>query len=228
MHTRPRIRPHHLPLPDLSFSIALHLRSFPSFRLTVVQEDLQGLKQEIEIMKEIDHRHVIRLYEYFQDPKEYFLVTELVEGGELFERIVKKSRYSELEARDCVKTILETMAFLHERGIVHRDLKPENLLLTSKTDDADIKVADFGFAKHVAGADADHALDTQCGTPGYVAPEILKVCGQHRVLGRRESNSVSCHPPVGFSSAIRPYTALRDLHPSTTLTVPLWTFGVSA
>mmetsp|Transcript_71732 Transcript_71732/g.202891 ORF Transcript_71732/g.202891 Transcript_71732/m.202891 type:complete len:121 (-) Transcript_71732:25-387(-) len=120
------------------------------------------------------------------------------------------------------------MAFLHERGIVHRDLKPENLLLTSKTDDADIKVADFGFAKHVAGADADHALDTQCGTPGYVAPEILKVCGQHRVLGRRESNSVSCHPPVGFSSAIRPYTALRDLHPSTTLTVPLWTFGVSA
>mmetsp|Transcript_71727 Transcript_71727/g.202868 ORF Transcript_71727/g.202868 Transcript_71727/m.202868 type:complete len:107 (-) Transcript_71727:993-1313(-) len=80
MHTRPRIRPHHLPLPDLSFSIALHLRSFPSFRLTVVQEDLQGLKQEIEIMKEIDHRHVIRLYEYFQDPKEYFLVTELVLG----------------------------------------------------------------------------------------------------------------------------------------------------
>ena len=67
------------------------------------------------------------------------------------------------------------MAYLHDKGVVHRDLKPENLLLTSKTDDADIKVADFGFAKHIEGQDADHALDTQCGTPGYVAPEILKV-----------------------------------------------------
>lgn len=143
-------------------------------KASLTQEDLIGLQQEIQIMKEINHRHVIRLYEYFDDPKEYYLVTELVEGGELFERIVKKSRYSELEARDCVKTILETMSYLHERGVVHRDLKPENLLLTSKNDDADIKVADFGFAKHIEGQDEDHALDTQCGTPGYVAPEILK------------------------------------------------------
>jgi serine/threonine protein kinase len=105
-------------------------------KASLSQEDLIGLQQEISIMKEINHRHVIRLFEYFEDPKEYFLVTELVAGGELFERIVKKSRYSELEARDCVKTILETMAYLHDQGVVHRDLKPENLLLTSKDDDA--------------------------------------------------------------------------------------------
>ena len=99
-----------------------------------------------------------------------------MEGGELFERIVKKARYSELEARECVKTILETMAYLHKRNIAHRDLKPENLLLTSMDDDGDIKVADFGFAKHIQTDKEDDGgggLDTQCGTPGYVAPEIL-------------------------------------------------------
>ena len=99
-----------------------------------------------------------------------------MEGGELFERIVKKARYSELEARECVKTILETMAYLHKRNIAHRDLKPENLLLTSMDDDGDIKVADFGFAKHIQTDiedDGGGGLDTQCGTPGYVAPEIL-------------------------------------------------------
>ena len=86
----------------------------------------------------------------------------------MFERIVKKARYSELEARECVKTILETMAYLHKRNIAHRDLKPENLLLTSMDDDGDIKVADFGFAKHIQTDKEDDGgggLDTQCGTP---------------------------------------------------------------
>lgn len=145
-------------------------------KASLTDEDKKGLQQEIAIMKGIRHRHVIRLYEHYEDAKDHYLVTELVEGGELFERIVKKNRYSELEARECVKVILETMAFLHEHGVVHRDLKPENLLLTSKHDDADIKVADFGFAKHVdEGGDVTHAFDTQCGTPGYVAPEILTI-----------------------------------------------------
>ena len=73
----------------------------------------------------------------------------MVEGGELFDRIVSKTHYTEKEARDLVKLFLVTMNYMHQKGIVHRDLKPENLLLVSDSDDSDIKIADFGFAKKV-------------------------------------------------------------------------------
>ena len=88
---------------------------------------------------------------------------------ELFDRIVQKSYYNEKEARDLVKILLNSMQYLHVRNIVHRDLKPENLLLANKQDDSNIRLADFGFAKRVI-----KPLKTQCGTPGYVAPEILR------------------------------------------------------
>lgn len=74
---------------------------------------------------------VYRLFETFDEGSEIYLVTELVEGGELFDRIVAKTNYTEKEARDLTKILLETMAYMHSRGIVHRDLKPENLLLCS-------------------------------------------------------------------------------------------------
>jgi calcium/calmodulin-dependent protein kinase I len=83
---------------------------------------------------------------------------------------VKKSFYNEKEARDVVRTVCLGMKYCHDRGIAHRDLKPENLLLTTANDDAIVKIADFGFA--IKGA-AKSSLQTQCGTPGYVAPEIL-------------------------------------------------------
>lgn len=95
-----------------------------------------------------------------------------VEGGELFDKIVSKTFYSELEARDVVFTLLSAIDYCHSRDIVHRDLKPENLLLASSDDDSAIKLADFGFAAKAVG----NSLRTQCGTPGYVAPEILKDC----------------------------------------------------
>jgi len=103
----------------------------------------------------------------------YYLVTEIMEGGELFDRIVEKEYYNEREARDLVQLLIEAMAYIHDNNVVHRDLKPENLLLTDKTDNASIKIADFGFAKRL-DFDNDNSLNTACGTPGYVAPEILE------------------------------------------------------
>lgn len=113
----------------------------------------------------------IRLIDTFDEGNEFYIVTELVEGGELFERIVSKTHYTEKEARDLVKVFIETIAYIHDQGIVHRDLKPENLLLTSANNDADIKICDFGFAKRIVDLQPD---ETACGTPGYVAPEILR------------------------------------------------------
>ena len=101
----------------------------------------------------------------------YYLVAEYLEGGELFDRIVDKSSYTESEARDTCKILFGALSYMNSKGIVHRDLKPENLLLQFKNSDSEIKIADFGFAKKATG---DHSLSTMCGTPGYVAPEILR------------------------------------------------------
>ena len=78
--------------------------------------------------------------------------------------------YNEKEARDLCRILLDAVRYCHDLGIVHRDLKPENLLLTSQHDDANVKLADFGFARSVMNG----YVSTQCGTPGYVAPEILR------------------------------------------------------
>jgi len=128
-------------------------------------------QREIEIMSSVTHKNVIRLYEIYDEPKQMFLVMELVTGGELFDRIVKKSSYSEFEAALTIRTLCDALSYLHKKQIVHRDLKPENILYASDAEDADIKVADFGLARVVSGKDM---MKTACGTPGYVAPEILK------------------------------------------------------
>ena len=112
-------------------------------------------------MKDFDHKHIIRLYDVFEEPQHYYMITEKMTGGELFDRIVQKSYYNENEARDTVEILLQAIHYCHKKKVAHRDLKPENLLLTSDSDDSDIKLADFGFAKKVKGP---KTLTTQCGT----------------------------------------------------------------
>merc|ERR1719491_2156580 len=135
------------------------------------KEDEVALKDEIDVLKDMEHKHIIRLYDVFEEPQHYFMVTEKMMGGELFDRIVQKSYYNEKEARDTCEIIFSAIHYCHQKKVAHRDLKPENLLLTSENDDSDIKIADFGFAKRVI---QPKSLTTQCGTPGYVASEILE------------------------------------------------------
>jgi serine/threonine protein kinase len=138
----------------------------------LTEEDELALKDEIGILTQLSHPNIIRLYEHFTDAKFYFLVTEEMHGGELFDRIVAKSYYNEKEARDTCKILFTVMAYLHSKNVAHRDLKPENLLLQSADDDTKVKLADFGFAKRTNGR--EDCLTTQCGTPGYVSPEIIE------------------------------------------------------
>ena len=140
-------------------------------RRKLTEEDEAALLDEVAILKEMRHLHIIRLYDFFVEPSNYYLVMEQMSGGELFDRIVAKAYYSEKEARDVCKIVVEAVAFCHSNNVAHRDLKPENLLLLSPDDDSAVKIADFGFAKKVY---APNSLTTQCGTPGYVAPEILE------------------------------------------------------
>jgi len=151
--------------PTQSFAIKVVTKS----RLSV--EDEQALKDEIGVLRELDHDHIIRLFEVFDEPKHYYLVTEHMKGGELFDRIVQKAYYNEKEARDVCKILFQSLDYCHKKNIAHRDLKPENLLLMSNENDRQLKIADFGFAKK---APVPKCLTTQCGTPGYVAPEVLE------------------------------------------------------
>lgn len=134
------------------------------------QQDEEALRSEVEILTLINSPHVAKCVDFFDEEKTFYVVLEYLEGGELFDRIVKKTVYTEAEGRELVRILLLAIKACHDKLVAHRDLKPENLLLKSKTDDKDVKVADFGFA---AIAENDHCLSAQCGTPGYVAPEIL-------------------------------------------------------
>ena len=141
-------------------------------KANLTPEDSVALRDEIEILSELSHPHIVCLYETFEDSKFYYLVQEEMHGGELFDRVVAKSYYNEKEARDVCLVLFQALAYLHSHRVAHRDLKPENLLLQSHVDDTKLKLADFGFAKKTDGT--DECLRTQCGTPGYVAPEIIK------------------------------------------------------
>ncbi|PIK45486.1 Calcium/calmodulin-dependent protein kinase type 1D [Apostichopus japonicus] len=92
-----------------------------------------------------------------------------VSGGELFDRIVDKGSYTEKDASDLIRQVLEATAYVHDKGIVHRDLKPENLLFYCKDENSKIMISDFGLSKMEGSGD----MSTACGTPGYVAPEVL-------------------------------------------------------
>eukprot|EP00842_Homolaphlyctis_polyrhiza_P004792 jgi/Hompol1/5313/HPOL_004326-RA len=126
------------------------------------------LEREITIMKLIQHPNVMQLYDVYETGKELFLVLEHVEGGELFDYLVKKGRLSETEAVGFFQQIIMGVEFCHRHLICHRDLKPENLLLDK---DRNVKIADFGMASMQVPS---KMLETSCGSPHYASPEIIK------------------------------------------------------
>merc|ERR1712137_386300 len=136
-----------------------------------VTADDDRIAEELAILEKVRHPYVIELVEVFETQEHLYVITELVTGGELFDRIVQKGTFTERDAADLIRKVVEGLAYLHDMDIIHRDLKPENLLLKSKDNDTEVKIADFGLAK-VLGAAA--MTQTACGTPSYVAPEVLK------------------------------------------------------
>jgi len=135
-----------------------------------LKEDIKLLQREVEIMKKVDHPNILKLHEIYEDESRVFIVMELVSGSELFDRIVEKGYYNERYSKNIIKQILSAVSYLHQQGIAHRDLKPENLLCSGDGEEEIVKIADFGLSKIFSG---EEELMTSCGTPGYVAPEVL-------------------------------------------------------
>lgn len=127
-------------------------------------------------MSQLDHPNVVKIYEIFDEDDCIYLVLELLAGGELFDRIVEKEHYSEKEAADTIRPVVDAIRYCHSLGIIHRDLKPENLLYLTSEENSIIKVTDFGLARFVE----NELATTACGTPNYVAPEIINGQGYNK------------------------------------------------
>ncbi|KAF5944819.1 hypothetical protein HYC85_018896 [Camellia sinensis] len=138
----------------------------------ILKHDMIGqIKREILTMKLIRHPNVIRMYEVMASKTKIFIVLEFVTGGELFDKISGKGRLKEDEARKYFQQLINAVDYCHSRGVFHRDLKPENLLLDAN---GILKVSDFGLSALPQQIREDGLLHTTCGTPNYVAPEVIK------------------------------------------------------
>jgi len=126
--------------------------------------------KEIEIMSQLDHPNIVRLFEVYENKKEVCLVMELAKGGELFDKLLEQGCLSEHEAGRLMTQVLDAVYDLHSRGIVHRDLKPENLLFYDNQANSKLLVVDFGLSEYEEELNKDSPV---CGTATYLSPEVI-------------------------------------------------------
>merc|ERR1719356_1866693 len=135
-------------------------------------KNIDRFKQEIALMKIMDHPNIIKLYETFEDHRNIYLIMELCSGGELFDRIIEAGHFTEVQAAILMQQIIRAIYYMHENKVCHRDLKPENFLFSTKDgiEKSLLKIIDFGLS---CKFETGQVLTTKAGTPYYVAPEVL-------------------------------------------------------
>ncbi|KAG2469426.1 KS6A5 kinase, partial [Polypterus senegalus] len=168
------------PLGDGSFSVCRkcrHKQTGQEFAVKILSRRMEAnIQREIAALKQCEaHPNIVKLYDVYQDQLHVYLVMELLKGGELLERIKKKKHFSEAEASQIMRKLVSAVSFMHDAGVVHRDLKPENLLFADVSEEAPIKVIDFGFARLRPPDNAP--MQTPCFTLQYAAPELFRESG---------------------------------------------------
>ncbi|EWC45245.1 calcium protein kinase [Drechslerella stenobrocha 248] len=141
----------------------------------ILKKNVKGNEQmvydELQLLQNLTHPHIVRFVDWFESKDKYYIVTQLATGGELFDRICEYGKFTEKDAVQVVKEVLDAVNYLHERNVVHRDLKPENLLYLTPEHNSSLVLADFGIAKMLD--DKDEMLTTMAGSFGYAAPEVM-------------------------------------------------------
>ncbi|XP_002739437.1 serine/threonine-protein kinase Chk2-like [Saccoglossus kowalevskii] len=156
------------------FAVKIIQKKVFSIGGSVRKDNSNTVKEEVNILKELDHPCIISIEDVFETDDVLYIILELVEGGELFDRVVNSGKIDESTAKLMFYQMLVSTKYLHDRRITHRDLKPENVLLASDAHEPLIKITDFGLSKFVG----EHSLmKTLCGTPTYLAPEVLTTAG---------------------------------------------------
>lgn len=148
-----------------------------------------SVEREIDILKQLRHKNIVGLKDFFEDSKSYYLVMEYVPNGDLMDYIIQYGAVNEITAKEIMRQILEAIAYVHKMGISHRDLKPDNIIIASD-EPVVVKVSDFGLAKIT---NTGTFLKTFCGTLAYLAPEVLRgrnTGGSQKPLKPQYSNLV--------------------------------------
>jgi len=156
---------HHI--QDKNVSVAVKMIASPKR-----EHQRKMLKQEIANMQHLHHKRIVGFKTFVVTKHYIFIVMECVPGGDLSEKLKSVGKFDEIDARKYFTQLTEGLVYCHSKGVCHRDLKPDQLLLDTE---GNIKIADFGFSSDFHGDDGGtNALKTDCGTPNYVAPEILE------------------------------------------------------
>jgi calcium/calmodulin-dependent protein kinase I len=141
----------------------------------ILKKNVKGnekmVMDELEMLQRLKHPHIVKFVDWFESRDKYYIVTELATGGELFDRICDQGKFTEKDASQTIKQVLEAVDYLHRNNVVHRDLKPENLLYRTRDPGSDLVLADFGIAKMLDRQ--DEVLTTMAGSFGYAAPEVM-------------------------------------------------------
>lgn len=184
-----------------------HLKTGQKYAVKIVNKEETNAREmfsELTIMSLLDHTNVVCFKEIFDEEDGYYVVLELITGGELFDRIIELRRYTEKDAAHVMRQAFLGLKHMHDKNLVHRDIKPENLLLSSKESDATVKLADFGFSKAIK---TDTDLFETLGTPPYMAPEIV-------VLRNEDEDYPGYGRPVDvWALGICLYILLSGIHP---------------
>jgi p90 ribosomal S6 kinase len=163
-----------------SYSICkrcVHKETNQQYAVKIINKGKRDCSEEVEIMLRFSqHPNIVTLHDVYEDTQHVYLFMDLLEGGELLDRILSQKYFSEREASVALEIVTKTVKYLHENGVVHRDLKPSNILYAdSSGDPSSIRICDFGFAKQVRAGNG--LLMTPCYTANFVAPEVLKKQG---------------------------------------------------
>jgi calcium-dependent protein kinase len=139
------------------------------------QDGSKEFLNEISILSDLSHPHILKIYEYFQDQSNFYIAGELAVGGDLFDQISKFQHYSEKKAATIMQQLLSCVSYLHSKSIVHRDIKPDNIILdTMPNGDFSIKLVNFMTANFFISEPTSEVMKQKVGTPYYIAPEVLE------------------------------------------------------
>ncbi|ORZ21711.1 kinase-like domain-containing protein [Absidia repens] len=157
-----------------------HRQTGQSYALKIIQRSAIAGKEnmlhsELDILKQVRHRHIVSMHALYESQNAVYIVTDLASGGELFQRLLSQGTFTEKDASHLISQVLKGVTYLHNHDIIHRDLKPENLLFQTPDKGANLMITDFGLSKILTNH--DDILITACGTPGYVAHEVLEQKG---------------------------------------------------
>jgi len=141
----------------------------------ILKKNVKGNEQmvydELQLLQRLKHPHIVRFVDWFESKDKYYIVTQLATGGELFDRICEYGKFTEKDAVQVVREVLDAVHYLHQNNVVHRDLKPENLLYLTPDHNSSLVLADFGIAKMLENN--NEMLTTMAGSFGYAAPEVM-------------------------------------------------------